>query len=233
MKPEKSSKKLLGAGVVSAIAASLCCITPVLALISGASGAASAFSWMDPLRPYLIAITVLVLGFAWYQIFNKRTLSSVHINKYNNQLIGERKILNPRSGKPKKEIECDCETDEKPSFWQSKLFLGIVTGFAVVMLAFPYYSSAFYPENESNTAIVEVQNIQEVDVDIKGMTCESCNKHVEHEVYTLAGIIDAKADFKTGKALVKFDKSQVDIDSILAAINETGYRVENFKLSIN
>ncbi|RLD77308.1 MAG: mercuric transport protein MerTP [Bacteroidetes bacterium] len=204
MKPEKSSKKLLGAGVVSAIAASLCCITPVLALISGASGAASAFSWMDPLRPYLIAITVLVLGFAWYQKL-----------------------------KPKKEIECDCETDEKPSFWQSKLFLGIVTGFAVVMLAFPYYSSAFYPENESNTAIVEVQNIQEVDVDIKGMTCESCNKHVEHEVYTLAGIIDAKADFKTGKALVKFDKSQVDIDSILAAINETGYRVENFKLSIN
>lgn len=204
MKTEKSSKKLLGAGVVSAIAASLCCITPVLALISGASGAASAFSWMDPLRPYLIAITVLVLGFAWYQKL-----------------------------KPKKEIECDCETDEKPSFWQSKLFLGIVTGFAVVMLAFPYYSSAFYPENESNTAIVEVQNIQEVDVDIKGMTCESCNKHVEHEVYTLAGIIDAKADFKTGKALVKFDKSQVDIDSILAAINETGYRVENFKLSIN
>lgn len=204
MKTEKSSKKLLGAGVVSAIAASLCCITPVLALISGASGAASAFSWMDPLRPYLIAITVLVLGFAWYQKL-----------------------------KPKKEIECDCETDEKPSFWQSKLFLGIITGFAVVMLAFPYYSSAFYPENESNTAIVEVQNIQEVDVDIKGMTCESCNKHVEHEVYTLAGIIDAKADFKTGKALVKFDKSQVDIDSILAAINETGYKVEDFKLSTN
>lgn len=204
MKTEKPSQKLLGAGVISAIAASLCCITPVLALISGASGAASAFSWMDPFRPYLIAITVLVLGFAWYQKL-----------------------------KPKKEIECDCETDEKPSFWQSKLFLGIVTGFAAIMLAFPYYSNVFYPENKSNTTIVETKNIQEVHVDIKGMTCESCNLHVEHEVYTLEGIIDAKADFKTGKALVKFDKSKVNVDSILAAINETGYKVENFKLSTN
>ncbi len=201
MKTEKSSKKLLGAGVISAIAASLCCITPVLALISGASGAASAFSWMDPFRPYLIAITILVLGFAWYQKL-----------------------------KPKKEIECDCEIDEKPSFWQSKLFLGIVTGFAAIMLAFPYYSNVFYPENESNTAIVKTQNIAEINMDIEGMTCESCNLHVEHEVFELSGIIDVQADFSTGKALVKFDKSKVEPDSILAAINRTGYRVENFEL---
>lgn len=202
METEKSSKKLLGAGVISAIAASLCCITPVLALISGASGAASAFSWMEPLRPYLIAITVLVLGFAWYQKL-----------------------------KPRKEIECDCETDEKTPFMQTKLFLGIVTVFAVVMLAFPYYSSIFYPEKAVNTEIVEVKNIQELDVNIKGMTCESCNLHVEHEVFELPGIISAKADYSTGKAIVKFDKSKTSADSVLAAINKTGYRVVDFEVT--
>ena len=87
MKP--NSKRLLGVGLLSAVGASLCCITPVLALISGTTGFASTFSWLEPFRPYLIGITVLILGFAWYQKL-----------------------------KPKNKIDCDCETDEKPKFTQ-------------------------------------------------------------------------------------------------------------------
>ena len=63
----KSENKLIGAGLLTAITASLCCITPVLALIAGTSGIASTFSWIEPFRPYLIGLTILVLGFAWYQ----------------------------------------------------------------------------------------------------------------------------------------------------------------------
>ena len=101
----KSENKLIGAGLLTAITASLCCITPVLALIAGTSGIASTFSWIEPFRPYLIGLTILVLCFAWYQML-----------------------------KPKKEIDCECETDEKPKFTQSKTFLGIITVFAIVML---------------------------------------------------------------------------------------------------
>ena len=115
----KSDNKLIGAGLLTAITASLCCITPVLALIAGTSGIASTFSWIEPFRPYLIGLTILVLGFAWYKKL-----------------------------KPRKEIDCDCETDEKPKFIQSKKFLRIVTVFAIVMLAFPYYSGIFYPNTE-------------------------------------------------------------------------------------
>ena len=61
MKPKSSSTSLMGAGILSAIAASLCCITPLLALIAGSTGVASAFSWMEPARPYLIGITLAVL----------------------------------------------------------------------------------------------------------------------------------------------------------------------------
>ena len=76
----KSEKKLIGAGLLTAITASLCCITPVLALIAGTSGLASIFSWIEPFRPYLIGLTILVLSFAWYQKL-----------------------------KPRKEIDCECE----------------------------------------------------------------------------------------------------------------------------
>ena len=63
----KTDNKLIGAGLLTAIAASLCCITPVLALIAGTSGLASTFSWLEPFRPYFIGLTILVLAFAWYQ----------------------------------------------------------------------------------------------------------------------------------------------------------------------
>jgi len=48
------------------IAASLCCITPVLAVLAGSSTLASSFSWLAPYHNYLVAFTILVLVYAWY-----------------------------------------------------------------------------------------------------------------------------------------------------------------------
>jgi mercuric ion transport protein len=190
---------LLGAGLLTAIAASLCCITPVLALISGASGVASTFSWMEPMRPYLIGITVLVLGFAWYQKLKPRT---------------------------KDEIDCDCETDEKPSFWQSKMFLGIITVFALVMIAFPYYSSIFYGNSNKQVIVVSSDHLQKAGFQINGMTCTSCEEHIEHALYEVEGIVSVSADYEEGTTTVEFDDSKTNKDAIINAINETGYTVE-------
>jgi len=194
----KSNKALLGTGLITAIAASLCCITPVLALIAGTSGIASSFSWMEPFRPYLIGLTVLVLGFAWYQ------------------------KLKPRKAE---EIQCDCEEDEKKTFMQSKIFLGIVTVFAALMLAFPYYSSVFYPDNKKEVVIVNAFDIQTLQLDIEGMTCQACDSHVTHAAQEVEGVIEAKADYKTGKAEVKFDKTKTSKEAIVKSINATSYKV--------
>ncbi len=48
------------------ITASLCCITPVLAVLAGSSSLASSFSWLTPYHNYLVSFTVLVLIYAWY-----------------------------------------------------------------------------------------------------------------------------------------------------------------------
>ena len=60
-------KALIGSGIVAAIASSLCCIIPLLALIAGGTGVATNLSWLEPLRPFLIGFTIIVLGYAWYQ----------------------------------------------------------------------------------------------------------------------------------------------------------------------
>ena len=196
----KSESKLIGTGLLTAITASLCCITPVLALLAGTSGIASTFSWIEPFRPYLIGLTILVLGFAWYQKL-----------------------------KPQKEIDCDCETVEKLKFIQSKTFLGIVTVFAIVMLAFPYYSGVFYPNTNRQIIVVDKSDIKTTEFKISGMTCASCEEHVNHEVNKLIGIVNSKASYENGNAIIEFDITKINESEIETAINSTGYKVTDKK----
>ena len=66
MKTEKTSKNAAYTGLFAAVAASSCCIPPVIALIAGVGGSASALSWMEPFRPYLIGLAIIAIGYAWY-----------------------------------------------------------------------------------------------------------------------------------------------------------------------
>ncbi len=185
------------AGLFTAIAASVCCITPVLALLGGASGLASSFSWIEPFRPYLIGVTVLVFAFAWYQKLRTQ-----------------------------KRVDCDCEADNKKSFWQSKSFLGIVTVVAGLLISFPYYAKAFYPKpEETKVVVVDKTNIQQAVFKIKGMTCESCTQHVNSEISKVEGIITFETSYENANSTVKFDNSKTSIDSIATVINSTGYKV--------
>ena len=193
--------KLAITSLLTAITASLCCITPVLALIAGTSGVASTISWIEPFRPYLIGLTILVLLFAWYQKL-----------------------------KPEKEIYCgECETDEKPEFIQSKTFLGFVTVFAIGMLAFPYYSGMFYPNTEKQILVVNKSDIKTVEFKISGMTCVSCEEHINHEVNKLNGIVNSNSSYKKGNAIIEFDKTKTSEMEIEKAINTTGYKVTDKK----
>lgn len=192
--------KLAVTSILTAITASLCCITPVLALIAGTSGMASTFSLLEPFRPYLIGLTILVLLFAWYQKL-----------------------------KPEKEIDCECETDEKPKFIQSKTFLGVVAVFAVIMLAFPYYSGVFYPSTKKQVIVVDKSNIKTTEYKISGMTCTSCETHINHEVNKLNGIVNSKTSYENGSAIIEFDITKTNESEIEKAINSTGYKVTDKK----
>jgi copper chaperone CopZ len=197
----KNEKGILGAGLFSAVTASLCCITPVLALVAGTSGMAATFSWIESFRPYFIGITILTLGFAWYQKL-----------------------------KPQKQTDCECETDEKKKFIQTKTFLGIVTLFAATMISFPNYAHIFYPKSDKEVLIVKESNIQKAEFKIEGMTCTSCAEHVQHDVNKLPGIILATASYENNNAVVEFDNSKTTLADIQKAIDGTGYKVIEAKI---
>lgn len=196
MTTTKNSKGWV-AGLLAAVAASLCCITPVLAFLGGASGMVSSFSWIDPYRPYLIGFTIVVFIFAWYQKL-----------------------------KPQKQVDCNCEADIKKSFWQSKLFLGIVTVIAALLIAFPYYAKIFYPKpQETKVILIDKSNIATVQLNISGMDCEGCTAHINGELSKVNGVIEAITSYKSKNAIVKYDNSKTSVDSISNMINNIGYKV--------
>jgi len=192
----KNSKTWI-AGIFAAIAASLCCITPVLAFIGGASGLASSFSCIEPYRPYLIISTILIFAFAWYQKL-----------------------------KPQKQFDCDCETDNKKSVWQSKTFLSIVTIVAGLLITFPYYAKAFYPKAPQVQVIVDNKSdIKKATFKIKGMGCEDCIEEVNSKIAKVKGVINYQTSLKEANSIVTFDDNKTSVDSISSAINSTGYKV--------
>ncbi|CAN5661075.1 hypothetical protein BH20ACI4_BH20ACI4_14010 [soil metagenome] len=199
---EASKNLFLGSAFVAAIVSSLCCILPVLsvALGIGAFGVASVF---ETLRPYLLIVAFLALGFAFYKTYFRR------------EECGEDKI---------------CAT--KLIGRINQIFLWVATIGIITFALFPFYTgflvSAFgsdAPET-SNQVIVasenEAQN-ETVIIEVEGMTCEGCASHIDETLKKLKSVISAKASYKDKNVKVVYNPNQITLEKIKKAINEIGY----------
>lgn len=182
-------------GVLAALAASLCCIAPLLAVFGGIGGAATYFNWIAPYRPYMIGLTVLIFAVAWYR-----------------QLIV---ILRDKK---------DCCVPARRSFWQSKKFLLIVTLFSAVLMAFPYYSSLFYKVSKQTSAAQAATNFKYLRLNIKGMSCADCTKHIDGTLAGLNGVATSVTSFEKAQTVVSYDPAKTNTDSISHKIKEIGYQ---------
>jgi copper chaperone CopZ len=197
----KSSGTIIGTSLLSAIAASLCCITPVIALLAGSSSIASNFSWIEPARPYLIGLSIAVLVFAWYQQLKPSKTNS---------------------------MDCDCEP-QKTSFLQSKTFLGIVTIFSILMMTFPLYARVFYPNTDGKVAVGGISTTEkQATFTIKGMSCSSCEIEINNQLSKVPGVVAYATSYAKGTSLVTYDPSKVNEETIAKAINTTGYTVTDY-----
>ncbi len=187
----------MSAGALAAIASSLCCIGPLVAILGGAGGAASTFSWIEPARPYLIGFSALALGLAFWQAY-----------------------------KPKAADDCGCELPEKKKFFQTKSFLWVITVFSILMFSFPYYSHIFFNNSSSGMSMNDEVIKTSIHFEIDGMTCEACEEHVVRAIYMSDGVYSASASYEDGTANSIFDASKTNKNELSSLIeNETGYKV--------
>ncbi len=68
--------------------------------------------------------------------------------------------------------------------------------------------------------------VENVTLNVKGMSCGHCVKAVEGSVGALAGVEQVKVNLEAGQVDVVFDQDKVTVDQIKEAIDDQGYDVE-------
>lgn len=61
------------------------------------------------------------------------------------------------------------------------------------------------------------QNLETANLQIEGMTCQSCALGVEYELKQVKGVVDAKVNYQDGTGTVTFDPAKVDAETIAKA----------------
>lgn len=169
---------------------------------------------VTPVAAFLAGISCVASTFSWVEPFRPYLIGLTVL------LLG---FAWYQKLKPKWDPECACE--ENPSFWQTRGFLSIVTVLAALLLAFPYYSDAFFPKQNQQVVYVQESQVQTITLDIEGMTCTGCEATVKNAASSVDGVLEADASYDTHKATVKYDKSKTNRETITAAINKTGFTV--------
>ena len=62
-------------------------------------------------------------------------------------------------------------------------------------------------------------------LDVTGMTCQNCVKHVREALEEVLGVGEVQVDLSAAQATVKHDGS-AEVSSLIAAVDEAGYEAK-------
>jgi mercuric ion transport protein len=195
-------EKLAAIGsVFAAVAASICCIGPLVAVVLGV-GSLAAASGLNRWRPVFLGVTFVLLALAWYLTYRK----------------------------PKVEGCADggvCAT--RPGGKWGSVILWVATGLAIVLAALPLYAGAiarWLHREEPAVGASQSASVATVKVRIPSMDCEACAGNIQRTLLKKGGILRAKVTFKAKEAVVEYDAGKISPAQIVVAIDETGFRAE-------
>jgi len=191
---------LLGASVAAAIGASLCCILPIVAAVTGAGAIATGVAF-EKWRPYLLGLTGLLLagGFllAWRDHRKACAAGSL------------------------------CAT--KPMSRWNRIALGILATGVVALAAFPYYSGAvaqIVVRQPGPAHSVSSVALSTVAFRVPDMDCPACAVSLSATLRKLPGVADAELDVDSRKAVVTYDPSTQNIAALEKVISDAGFHID-------
>ena len=68
-----------------------------------------------------------------------------------------------------------------------------------------------------------MSNERDTILEVQGMTCPSCIRHVSAALTELEGVAAVDVKLRDGLVVVKHDATRAPIDQLIAALNEAGY----------
>ncbi len=68
-----------------------------------------------------------------------------------------------------------------------------------------------------------MSNSKETILNVDGMTCSSCIRHVEGALRELEGVSAIEVKIKDGKVRIEHDPSRASVEQMIEALGEAGY----------
>lgn len=191
------SKALLAGSVLASIAASVCCIVPFLAIFFGL-GKFGAATGLEVLRPYLLGLTTLFLGIAFYSTYSNT------------------------AGK------CADGTCAVSRTSRIALFaiIAVVIAAAAFPYYSGAILKAQTQSNKPSAGAAASDNEATTVIAVGGMSCGSCAAHIEGVLAKAPGVKSVEVSFEKSKAVVKYDPKATSPAAIRTAIEAIGYTTE-------
>lgn len=103
----------------------------------------------------------------------------------------------------------------------------LLTLIAVILVAAGAYLLAIQ-EQTPKEIVIDPANVVTKTVNMSGMTCEACEIAIE-KVSENDGVVKIKASSPNQTAIVEFDKTQTNIETIMKAIEMKGFKPVSYK----
>lgn len=189
--------------VATAVAASACCVLPLILLGLGVGGAwASSLQFLEPVRPVFAALTLMLLGFALYRAYQTPAVACSTVEH--------------------------CPTTRPP--WATRAMLWGITPLILVLLALPYFFPVFFGDDETPRArpagaptSQPSTTATQVVLRVEGITCAACTVTVKKSPAAIDGVQNATVTVDPPQAVVNYDPSRTSTQLIMKATADSGY----------
>ncbi len=187
--------------LLSALAASSCCVPPLillgLTLVGvGTAGMAGFSSTLGALKWYIFPLAILGLGFSYYLYFKERKKCTTESCKMVNQ-----------------------------RFTQTMLALStvVVVGF-LGWSVYPYVIPSTGANINTEVLQTSFSSAHYAVYKVDGMTCGGCEIGINGAIEATGLVDSVKSDFTKGEAYLWYGQDQLDTATIVKAINSVGYK---------
>ncbi|RFS26724.1 hypothetical protein DVR12_02760 [Chitinophaga silvatica] len=183
-----------GSGILTALLASTCCVSPLLALAGVMGIGVAQLTFLISIKPYLIIASLLALGYNLYKAYQPAKQSCCAIAT---------------------------DTDVKPGrVFRSKLFLWVITIITLFILILPYYSKA---QTNSQVSEKKPQ-IEIAEYYVEKLTQGCCVGIVEYSLKKVDGYIKSTANVEKRQIIVWYNTHITTEAKIREAIDKTPYK---------
>jgi mercuric ion transport protein len=191
----RAKKATLAGAVLAAIAASSCCIGPLILAALGIGGA-GAFATLGAYRPYILAVTAVLLAGGFYLTYRKP------------------KVVEEGDA-------CGCDSPKPKANRAARLGLWIATALVVVFAAAPPLLAAV--SHRAPVPVAAGQKVEQATIPVQGLDCEACAAPIRTALTKVGGFHDLKLDLKAQTVTVAYEPAPGRLPAYVASINDLGY----------